>query len=69
MYRHMKTNRPPLPSAHLHVPAVQCAITTRSGAVRGALECSNVKGSGVGLTPALVIISYDVLTYVVLLQR
>lgn len=57
------------PPADLHVPAVQCAIATRARAVRGTLECGNVKGSSVGLAPALVIVSYDVLTYVVLLQR
>lgn len=57
------------PSADLHVPAVQCAIATRARAVWGTLERGNVKGSGVGLAPALVIIGYDVLTYVILLQR
>ena len=57
------------PSVYLHIPAVQCPIATWARAVRGTLEGGDVEGSGVGLAPALVIIRYDVLAHIVLLQR
>lgn len=53
----------------LHIPAVQRAVATCARAVGGALERGDVKGGGVGLSPALVVVGYDVLTHVVLLQR
>lgn len=35
----------------------------------GALQSRNVKGGGVGLAASLVVVRYDVLAHVVLLQR
>lgn len=57
------------PLAHSHVPAVQRAVPTRARAVRGALQGGDVKGGGVCLAPALVVVRDDVLAHVVLLQR
>lgn len=37
--------------------------------MRGALQRRDVEGSGVGLAPALVVVRYDVLAHVILLQR
>lgn len=53
----------------LHIPAVQGAVAARARTVGGALQRRNVKGCGVGLTASLVVVRYDVLAHIVLLQR